>query len=124
MLPENILWRFWEKCKSEKEIVETVNKTSQLNVTAESITYLKGENKSVDANWKQGVVATDIKDSKDAKITVLVINKLLAKSPKTIAEAKGMITADYQNYLEKEWLAYLKNKYKVTVNEEVLNTVK
>ena len=107
-----------------KEIVETVNKTSQLNVNAESITYLKGENKNVDANWKQGIVATDIKDSKDSKIMVLVINKLLAKSPKTIAEAKGMITADYQNYLEKEWLAYLKNKYKVTVNEEVLNTVK
>ena len=35
-----------------------------------------------------------------------------------------MITADYQNYLEKEWLSYLKNKYTVKVNEDVLNTVK
>lgn len=113
-----------KKNKSEKEIVEAVNKTSQLNVTAESITYLKGENKDVDANWKQGVVATDIKDAKENKVTVLVINKLLGKTPKTIAEAKGMITADYQNYLEKEWLAYLKNKYTVKVNEDVLNTVK
>jgi peptidyl-prolyl cis-trans isomerase SurA len=113
-----------KKGKSEKEIAETVNKTSQLNVTPESITYLKGENKNVDANWKVGVVATDIKDAKDAKVTILVINKVMEKTPKTIAEAKGMITADYQNYLEKEWLAYLKNKYTVKVNEEVLNTVK
>ncbi|MBL7936797.1 MAG: peptidylprolyl isomerase [Bacteroidia bacterium] len=113
-----------KKNKTEKEITEIVNKTSQLNVTPENITYLKGENKDVDANWKQGVVASDIKDAKDDKITILVINKLLAKSPKTIAEAKGMITADYQNYLEKEWLAYLKNKYTVKVNEDVLNTVK
>jgi len=113
-----------KKGKSEKEIAETVNKTSQLNVTPESITYLKGENKNVDANWKVGVVATDIKDAKDGKVTVLVINKVMEKTPKTIAEAKGMITADYQNYLEKEWLAYLKNKYTVKVNEEVLNTVK
>ena len=113
-----------KKGKSEKEITETVNKTSQLNVTPESITYLKGENKNVDANWKVGVVATDIKDAKDGKVTVLVINKVMEKTPKTIAEAKGMITADYQNYLEKEWLAYLKNKYTVKVNEEVLNTVK
>lgn len=112
-----------KKKKTEKEIVETINKTSQLNVSSESITYLKGENKDVDANWKEGVAATDIKD-KDNKITVLVTNKLIGKTPKTLAEAKGMITADYQNYLEKEWLAYLKNKYTVKVNEDVLNTVK
>ena len=113
-----------KKNKSEKEIVETINKTSQLNVSAESVTYLKEENKHVDANWKQGVVASDIKDGKDNKITVLVVNKVMPKTPKTIAEAKGMITADYQNYLEKEWLAYLKNKYAVKVNEDVLSTVK
>jgi peptidyl-prolyl cis-trans isomerase SurA len=112
-----------KKKKSEKEIVDAINKTSQLNVTAESVTYLKGENKDVDANWQEGVAVTDIKD-KDNKVTVLVTNKILPKTPKTIAEAKGMITADYQNYLEKEWLAYLKNKYTVKVNEDVLNTVK
>ena len=113
-----------KKKKTEKEITETINKTSQLNVTPENITYLKGENKNVDANWKAGVVATDIKEGTDAKVTVLVVNKVMPKSPKTIAEAKGMITADYQNYLEKEWLAYLKNKYTVKVNEDVLNTIK
>jgi peptidyl-prolyl cis-trans isomerase SurA len=111
-----------KKNKAEKEIVETVNKTSQLNVSAESITYLKGENKDVDANWKEGVVANNIK--KDGKEIILVVHKVLPKTPKTIAEAKGTITADYQNYLEKEWLAYLKNKYTVKVNDEVLNTVK
>ena len=113
-----------KKNKTEKEIVETVNKSSQLNLTAESITYLKGENKDVDANWKQGIVAADIKDAKENKVIVLVVNKILPKTPKTIAEAKGMITADYQNNLEKEWLAYLKNKYVVKVNQDILNTVK
>lgn len=112
-----------KKNKSEKEITETVNKTSQLNVTVENITYLKGENKDVDANWKQGVVTNDIKDA-DGKVLIIVVNKVMPKTPKTIAEAKGVITADYQNYLEKEWLAYLKNKYTVKVNEDVLNTVK
>jgi peptidyl-prolyl cis-trans isomerase SurA len=112
------------KNKTEKEIVDAINKSSQLNVSAENITYLKGENKDVDGNWKQGVIATDIKDTKENKVTVLVINKVLSKTPKTIAEAKGMITSDYQNFLEKEWLSYLKNKYTVKVNEDVLNTVK
>lgn len=111
-----------KKNKSEKEIVETINKTSQLNVVAETITYLKGENKDVDANWKQGIVATNLK--KDNKEVIMIINKLMPKSPKSLAEAKGIITADYQNYLEKEWLAYLKNKYSVKVDEAVLSTVK
>lgn len=112
------------KKKSEKEISDAVNKTSQLNLLVDNITYLKGENADVDANWKQGVVPTDIKDPKDGKVTVLVVNQVIPKTPKTIPEAKGMITADYQNYLEKEWLAYLKNKYTVKVNEDVLSTVK
>jgi len=111
-----------KKKKDEKEITEVINKTSKLNVAVENITYLKGENKDVDANWKEGVVAADIK--KDNNVQVLVVNKVLGKTPKTIPEAKGMITADYQNYLEKEWLAYLKNKYSVKVNDDVLNTVK
>ena len=113
-----------KKKKDEKTIVETVNKTSQLNVTAESITYLKGENKAVDEVWKEGVFADNIKEGSDEKATVLVINKIMPKTPKTINEAKGLITADYQNYLEKEWLAYLKNKYSVAVKDDVLSTVK
>lgn len=111
-----------KKKKSEKEITEAINKTSKLNLSVENITYLKGENKDVDANWKEGVVAGDIK--KDNAVQVLVINKVMEKTPKSIPEAKGMITADYQNYLEKEWLNYLKNKYSVKVNDDVLNTVK
>ena len=108
--------------KSEKQITETLNKSSQLNVSAENITYLKGENKNVDANWKKGVVEGDIKEEKT--ISVIVVNEVSPKSPKTLGECRGSVTADYQNYLDKEWLGYLKNKYKVKLNQEVLDTVK
>jgi peptidyl-prolyl cis-trans isomerase SurA len=110
--------------KPEKEIVETLNKASQLNVAVENVTYLKGENKDVDANWKQGVAEKDIKDAKENKTLVLVVNKILPKTPKQLNECRGMVTAEYQDFLEKEWLAYLKNKYTVKVNEDVLNTIK
>lgn len=112
------------KKKSEKEIAETINKTSQLNVSIENVMYLKGENKNVDDNWKEGLVAKDIKDDRDSKILVIRINKLLAKSPKALNEAKGSVTADFQVNLEKEWLAYLKNKYPVKIDEAVLSTIK
>ncbi len=108
--------------KTEKEITETLNKSSQLNVAVENITYLKGENKNVDASWKKGVAEKDIKDEKN--VAVLVVNNLLPKSPKTIGECRGNVTADYQNYLDSEWLSYLKKKYTVKLNQDVLNTIK
>jgi peptidyl-prolyl cis-trans isomerase SurA len=112
------------KGKTEKEITETINKTSQLNLSVENVMYLKGENKNINENWKEGIVAKDIKDDRDGKILVIKVNKLLPKTPKNINEAKGLITADYQMNLEKEWIAYLKNKYPVKINEDVLNTIK
>lgn len=111
-----------KKKKSEKEIAEIVGKTSQLNLTTESVYYIKGENKDIDANWTVGVAPNNLKINN--KEVVLVVNQILPKTPKTLAEAKGIITADYQSYLEKEWLAYLKSKYSVKVNDDVLNTVK
>jgi hypothetical protein len=34
-----------------------------------------------------------------------------------------LITSDYQNYLEKEWINGLKAKYPVVVNEETVKTL-
>ncbi len=112
------------KGKAEKEIVETINKTSQLNVTVENVMYLKGENKNINDNWKEGLVAKDIKDDKDGKVLVIKVNKVLPKSPKALNEAKGLVTADFQVNLEKEWIAYLKNKYPVKIDDAVLSTIK
>ena len=86
--------------------------------------YLKGENKNVNDNWKEGLVAKDIKDDKDGKTLVIKVNKVLAKSPKALNEAKGLVTADFQVNLEKEWIAYLKNKYPIKIDEAVLGTIK
>ena len=108
--------------KTEKEMTDALNKSSQLNLAFENITYLKGENKNIDANWKVGVAEKDIKDEKN--VAVIVVNNILPKSPKTIGECRGNVTADYQNYLDSEWLTYLKNKYKVDVKEDVISTIK
>ncbi|MBK7667007.1 MAG: hypothetical protein IPJ32_06390 [Sphingobacteriaceae bacterium] len=86
--------------------------------------YLKGENKNINDNWKEGLVAKDIKDDKDGKVLVIKVNKVLNKSPKALNEAKGLVTADFQVNLEKEWIAYLKNKYPVKIDEAVLSTIK
>jgi peptidyl-prolyl cis-trans isomerase SurA len=110
--------------KDDKQILVAVNKSSQLNLSVEAIQYLKGENKWVDENWATGIAAKDFKDEKENKVQVLVVNKIIPKAPKTLGECRGNLTADYQTNLDNEWLKYLRDKYRVKVNEDVLGTVK
>lgn len=114
--------KMYKSGKTEKQITDALNKSSQLNVNVENVTYLKGENKNIDANWKVGIAPTDVIEEKG--VSVIIVNKILPKSPKTLGECRGNVTADYQNYLDTEWLSYLKKKYVVKVNQEVLNTIK
>jgi len=111
-----------KKKKTEKEIVSEINKTSQLNLQTESKLFIKGENEFVDKNWNPGTSADIV--TKDKKVVIVVVNKLMKPEPKSFNDAKGMITADYQTYLEKEWIDELKQKYPVVINKDVLSTVK
>lgn len=111
-----------KKKKSEKDILAEANKNSQLNLQVETRLFNKGENEFIDKNWNPGI-SLDMK-SKDNKTVIVVVNKLLKPEPKSYQDAKGMVTADYQNYLEKEWLETLKKKYPVTIDKNVLSTVK
>ncbi len=60
----------------------------------------------------------------DGSFTVLKADKLY-KEPtfKTLAEARGFVIADYQEYLDKTWNDSLKAEYPVTVNQNVLQTI-
>lgn len=111
-----------KKKKSDKEMMDIVNKSSQLNLSVENCVFNKGENEYVDKNWNPGTSA-DIKTPEN-KVVIVVTNKLLKPEPKAFNDAKGMVTADYQTYLEKEWIAELKAKYPVSIDQAVLSTVK
>jgi peptidyl-prolyl cis-trans isomerase SurA len=54
-------------------------------------------------------------------IVFVKIKEILPPEQKTFEQARGLVTADYQDYLEKEWIKQLKEKYPVTINEKVLN---
>jgi len=61
--------------------------------------------------------------SADNKVIFLVNKKILKPSVKRLEECRGLVTADYQNFLEKEWIEILKAKYPVSVNEELLSKI-
>ena len=52
-----------------------------------------------------------------------VYGKLLKNGPEEYTDVRGLVTADYQDALEKEWVAALRRKYVVAINKTVLKTV-
>jgi len=48
----------------------------------------------------------------------------LEKSIKPMSDIKGLVISDYQNFLENEWLSLLKNKYDITINQNMLTLLK
>lgn len=104
------------------ELLKMFNKESQLTLTINEGKFEKGENASVDANeWIKGKLYK-VKSAKG--VDLVRITNVLEAEPKKLNEVKGLVTSDYQNFLEKEWVAELKAKYKVEVDKEVLKQVK
>lgn len=109
---------------SNDDILKEINKTSQLDLQIEDVVVAKGENEVVDkaAGTAVGALSADI--DADKSVNIVRINKVLPPQSKSISEARGLITADYQNFLEKQWLESLHKKYAVKVNDDVLNSIK
>jgi len=64
--------------------------------------------------------APEKNDGGDAYTFMQVIKVIPENSPRNYADAKGLVMNDYQQMLEEKWLAALKEKYPVKVNEEVV----
>ncbi len=59
----------------------------------------------------------------DSYTFVYVFNTYPQPAPRSFDDAKGMAINDYQQVLEDEWVAGLKKKYPVKVNEEVFKSI-
>ena len=107
---------------SDQDIVNTIcKKDSTLLKFVENNKYEKTKNELADKAWE---AYTANKTTHIAKDNVLVyVNKILPSGPKQFDDTKGIVTADYQNYLERKWIEELRNKYKITVNNKVLSTI-
>ena len=56
--------------------------------------------------------------------TFFMLEGKVINQPEEAADVKGVVTADYQQQLEKEWVKKLKSKHKVKINKNVLKLVK
>jgi peptidyl-prolyl cis-trans isomerase SurA len=110
----------FKKSWSDQELLKKFNSENEKKLEIKKGMYVQGENKIIDR------YAWDIGDKKEIKSNrpYFVRGKIIPPKNKKFNEVRGAVLADYQNYLEKQWIRELKNKYTINVNEEVLNSIK
>lgn len=112
-----------KKGYSTDEIKRKINVKSELNLQTEEGFFSRGDNETIDKiSWAEGISPDQV--SNDGSVIFVEVRRVMAPQPKSLQEAKGIITSDYQNFLEKEWINELRSKYKVEVKQEVLQTIK
>ena len=73
---------------------------------------------------KDGLITPIIENPTDGTAGFIKILKLHnAGDQRTFEEAKGLVINDYQNILEEKWIAELKKKYPVKVDEKVFQSL-
>jgi len=111
-----------KKNLTDHELLEAMNSDSASVLSIDRRKYEKGDNSMVDASkWEKGNISEAVSDG---KTTIVRINDILAPEPKKLNEAKGLVTANYQDYLEQQWIKELRLKYPFEINHEVLSSIK
>lgn len=99
------------------KVLAAINTDVELLTVTEGV-FEAGQNEAVDKlNWKRGMVSTAIPDGSD--LMIIKIEEVMKPKPKTLAESRGYVVADFQDFLEKKWVADLKSKYEVKINDDV-----
>lgn len=117
--------------KAAKQIVKNANPDSVMNylnqrINVDSVTYVKvqsglwtkGQNAMVDSYAFKDKTA-EFTPSDEYPI-IIAVGKVIT-APQVYTDVRGQVTNDYQDYLEKQWVATLREKYPVVINQEVLS---
>jgi peptidyl-prolyl cis-trans isomerase SurA len=95
------------------------NNDSIIRIRVKKGIFKEGDDALVDNKiFKKDTTVTEMKDY---PFSATYGKKL--KAPEDYTDVRGLVTADYQELLEKAWVDELRKKYTVVVNKDVLATV-
>ena len=134
-------WKGWllqckdkSSAKAAQAIIKSANPDSVKSYIAhrlnqDSVTYVKAQRGLWEKGKNHAIDKFGFKDKKaeftpseELPVVVCVGKKLQA--PATWDDEKGKVTTDYQDHLEKEWIARLREKYPVVINGEVWEKIR
>jgi len=124
--------------KTKELAIEVANKLKQSIQDWHSITTTYGADVNTDSGRfelsqlpikqtfanKDGIVTEPEKNvNADGYSFIYVLKAHPAKEQRSFEDAKGAVTNDYQQVLEKEWIASLKKKYPIAIKQAVWKTI-
>ena len=119
---KSLLYKLNRGSIENSAILEKINKDSPLNLSIESNNFLSGDNKYVDMiDWKKGISKDIVTD--DGSYVIINVNEVLPAGNMTLNAVKGKVISDYQKFLDDQWILYLRDKYKYSVNKDLLYTL-
>jgi peptidyl-prolyl cis-trans isomerase SurA len=74
--------------------------------------------------WKKGSVSSLLIEPSGTDFSFKKLSEIIPSKQKNLSEARGYVVADYQDYLEKEWIGQLTKEFNVEVNKEILSKLK
>jgi peptidyl-prolyl cis-trans isomerase SurA len=110
------------------EINDSINKNSALNLKTKNAIF----NSLTTAEFKEGKKQTIRSFSKgtnkgfkyNGTVCIFEVEEIMQPTQRKFDEAKGLVTAAYQNELQTKWIAELRTKSKIIINESVLYSAK
>lgn len=103
-------------------IESKLNKGDEKLVSVQRKKYSKEEDQEIDKLARTPGLSETKKVGETYNF--FIVHQVLSPEKKELNECRGLVTADYQTYLEKEWINDLRAKYPVKVFDNALDDVK
>ena len=107
-----------QKEADKQELSDIFNTPTENNIQFTDVAVEKGDNPLVDYFIWSGPKPEGFDET-----TTFVHGKITSNEQKTLKEAWGLYSSDFQEQVEKEWIDSLKKKYPVKINKKVLNKI-
>jgi len=107
-----------EKDPGKQQLIDIFNSKTENNIQITDVALEKGENPVVDYFIWGGT-----KPSGFDETTTFVHGKKINNEMKTLKDASGLYSSDFQEQIEKEWVDSLLNKYPVKINQKALKKI-
>jgi peptidyl-prolyl cis-trans isomerase SurA len=115
----NKIYSFVKKKGSDAAIKKFNGKEKIVSLVKSEVE--KGDKNIAGLEWKKGAFTPlSIEGTSPNTYTGRIISNIIPARDKTLDEAKGYIVADYQDYLEKQWVNQLEREFPVVIYKEVL----
>jgi peptidyl-prolyl cis-trans isomerase SurA len=107
------------------KIQEIINADSQLNLIVKTQTFNSESTEAFKKGKKVRSFNTGLNKifAANGEYYVFKVDEVMEPRQRVFTEAKGLVTAAYQNQLEKSWLESLRKKYTIEIKKDALYNV-